>query len=217
MESFYDEQLPNKLRKIVKPYGGTVERTPLAGDSIDEIEQAMEDVYEQGFPEAETRAQLDVLRTRMKLAEDNAHAWVIKMTPELRKKILQSGLPLMTGIGAVGLAATDASAQTPKTAKTDEAAFQRWYATMATQHDLSPNPEGQFYDYRAAFRAHVTPNADGHWPSKYKLAGHPNEVVGGFNTRTGRRVPGTPRMSEAELINAGWAPATAKRLAQQPD
>lgn len=101
----------------------------------------------------------------------------------------------------------------------DEGAFRSWYADKAKQYGLNPNPDDpeQFYDYRAAFRAGAKPDASKHWPSQFKRAGHPNEVVGGFNTRTGERVPGTKRASEAELVKSGWDSDTAKRLAQMPE
>lgn len=100
------------------------------------------------------------------------------------------------------------------------AAFRQWYAGMAKQHGLNPDPDSpkQRYDYRAAFKAGAKPDESGHWPSDFKQAGHPNEIVGGFNTRTGERVPGTRQASEAELVRLGWDAATAKRLsrAQRP-
>lgn len=101
----------------------------------------------------------------------------------------------------------------------DEPAFRNWYAKMAQSHNLSPNPDdpAQLYDYRAAFRANAAPDASGHWPSQFKRPGHPNEIVGGFNTRTGERVPGTKRANEAELIRMGWDAETAKRLAVIPE
>ena len=100
-----------------------------------------------------------------------------------------------------------------------EAAFRQWYRQAAQRYGLSPDPDApdQFYDYRAAFKAGVKPDTSGHWPSAFKKAGHPNEVVGGFNTRTGERVPGTPRANVQELISMGWEPATAQRLAQTPE
>jgi hypothetical protein len=96
----------------------------------------------------------------------------------------------------------------------DDAAFRRWYMEQSKRHGLSPDPDDpkQMYDYRAAFRAGVQPDATGHWPSDFKKAGHPNEIVGGFNTRTGERAPGTPQASESELVRLGWDPATAKRM-----
>jgi hypothetical protein len=101
----------------------------------------------------------------------------------------------------------------------DEPAFRAWYATQAKRHNLNPDPDAkdQHYDYRAAFRAGAEPDASGHWPSTFKADDHPNVVVGGFNTKTGERVHGTPRASEQELIKLGWAPEDAKRLTQQAD
>lgn len=94
-----------------------------------------------------------------------------------------------------------------------EREFQDWYAGMAQQHDLNPDPGGQFYDYRSAMMAGAQPDETGHWPSQFKQAGHPNEVVGGFNTRTGQRVPGAPlARSVEELVSLGWDPQTARQL-----
>lgn len=99
-------------------------------------------------------------------------------------------------------------------ADADEQAFRRWYAEVSRQYGLNANPDApdQFYDYRAAFRAGSKPDRSGHWPSAFKKAGHPNEVVGGFNTRTGERVPGTKQATESELVQLGWDADTAERL-----
>ena len=86
----------------------------------------------------------------------------------------------------------------------DEAEFKKWYATIATKYQLNAEPNGQFYDYRGAYLAHATPDDTGHWPSRYKQPGHPNEVVGGFSTITGKRQPGTTLATEAELKALGW-------------
>lgn len=101
----------------------------------------------------------------------------------------------------------------------DEDVFRQWYTEKAKRYDLPENPDdpSQFYDYRSAFKAGASPDASGHWPSQFKKPGHPNEIVGGFNTRTGERVPGTPRAGERELVAQGWEPAAAKRLAQTPE
>lgn len=97
----------------------------------------------------------------------------------------------------------------------DEQAFRQWYAEMARRYDLDPSPEGQFYDYRAAFKAGAEPGPDGHWPSAFKLEGHPNEVVGGFNTRTGARVPGTRQASADELVEKGWDQSAADKFSRE--
>src|SRR5262245_35626721 len=70
----------------------------------------------------------------------------------------------------------------------DEEEFQRWYAEHAKKNKLNPDPDfpGQFYDYRAAFRAGAAPDAEGHWPSEFKRVGHPNRFVEGIDTITGK-------------------------------
>jgi len=61
MVKFYDEKLVARMNKIVKPFGGVVERVKM-GDEF---------------------------------------AWIVKVTPEMKKKILASGLPLMAGVAMV--------------------------------------------------------------------------------------------------------------------
>lgn len=83
--------------------------------------------------------------------------------------------------------------------------FDNWYKEVSKQYNLSPDPEGQFYDYRAAYKAGAKPNESGHWPSQFKLPGHPNEIVGGFNTRTGKPEPGHKLETDpAKLKALGW-------------
>lgn len=67
----------------------------------------------------------------------------------------------------------------------EEQAFQQWYAGHAKTLGLDPNPDSplHFYDWRGAFRAGVTPDEAGHWPSTFKHEGHPNLIVDGLDTR----------------------------------
>lgn len=101
----------------------------------------------------------------------------------------------------------------------NEADFMAWYEDMAQRQGLVPNPDtpDQHYDYRAAFGAGAGPDETGHWPSQFKRPGHPNMVVGGFNTQTGERAPGTPRAGFNELVRLGWDRATAAQLAATPE
>lgn len=87
------------------------------------------------------------------------------------------------------------SEPTPIGAPDEEALFQRWYAERAQRLGLDPNPDApeHYYDYRAAFRAGAEPDAQGHWPSEFKRPGHPNLIVDGIGTRTGR--PIAPEMA----------------------
>jgi hypothetical protein len=103
----------------------------------------------------------------------------------------------------------------PVASHATEPEFQQWYADMAQRYQLSPNPEGQFYDYRAAMAAGAMPDETGHWPSEFKREGHPDLVKGGFDTRTGKRVPGTKQASERELIRLGWDANFARSVSRK--
>lgn len=68
-----------------------------------------------------------------------------------------------------------------------DAAFLRWYTNHAKKWRLNPDPYDpqHQYDYREAYSWGAEPDEKGHWPSRFKKAGHPNLVVGGVDTRTG--------------------------------
>lgn len=72
----------------------------------------------------------------------------------------------------------------------DEQRFQDWYAGHAKRLKINRNPDDpqHFYDYRAAFKAGVSPGPDGHWDSRFKIEGHPRMILDGVNTKTGERV-----------------------------
>lgn len=69
--------------------------------------------------------------------------------------------------------------------------FDKWYEDRAKKLGLNPNPDDprHFYDYRAAYDAGAEPDSTGHWPSEFKREGHPNMIVNGVNTKTGKKVP----------------------------
>jgi hypothetical protein len=85
MMFFYDQLLPKRLEKIVKPFGGTVERAPVSG----------------------TNAPADVIQRYANQPDHpftktaNTPAWIVRLTPEMKQRILKEGLPLMTGVAAV--------------------------------------------------------------------------------------------------------------------
>ncbi|HYE93571.1 MAG TPA: hypothetical protein VEA38_21250, partial [Terriglobales bacterium] len=92
----------------------------------------------------------------------------------------------------------------------DEAAFRAWYAGWARKAGIDPNPDApeHRYDYRAAYRAGVTPTIDPndglyHWPSQFKADDHPNRYVGGVDTKNGRPAG----VSVADLDALDRAPA----------
>jgi hypothetical protein len=72
----------------------------------------------------------------------------------------------------------------------EETQFQGWYSDVSRRTGLSPNPDDRehYYDYRRAWQDGVpVPSEGSHWPSRYKLRGHPRLFVNGINTVTGRR------------------------------
>ncbi len=106
---------------------------------------------------------------------------------------------------------------TPVRSSQSSPSFEQWYAQMAKEQGLNPNPDApeSNYDYRAAFKANARPDASGHWPSDFKKPGHPNMVVGGFNTQTGKPAPGATLETDVnKLVQQGWAPETAAQLVQ---
>jgi hypothetical protein len=128
-----------------------------------------------------------------------------------KKKFLDQWIQAVKAAGAASVAPTPAGA--------DEAAFRAWYAGMASRYGLNPNPDdpGQFYDYRGAFRAGASPDGTGHWPSNFKLPGHPALIVGGYDVRTGMPSPGADLIRDPQrLVELGWDPETAAQLVQMP-
>lgn len=96
----------------------------------------------------------------------------------------------------------------------DEEQFQSWYAGHAKNLGLHPNPDHpeHFYDFRGAYAAGSKPDASGHWPSKFKLEGHPRMVIDGVNTKTGE--PAIGGALGGQLEQAGGALAVPQRPAQ---
>lgn len=72
----------------------------------------------------------------------------------------------------------------------EELMFQEWYKKWSGKLGLNPNPDDpkHYYDWRAAYRANAAPDQTGHWPSSFKLPGHPRLIVDGIDTRTGKRI-----------------------------
>ena len=99
----------------------------------------------------------------------------------------------------------------PAASHPPEREFQSWM----TERGIDPR-EMEVYDFRSAMMAGAERDESGHWPSDFKRGNHPNLVVGGFNTKTGQRVPGAKLASSVqELIELGWEPATAQKLWSQ--
>ena len=91
-----------------------------------------------------------------------------------------------------------------------EATFRTWAKRLGV---VDPDDPQQFYDYRAAYLAKAQPDETGHWPSEFKLEGHPDLVVGGYDTRTGEpRVPYRQERDVEVLVGKGWPRRAAELM-----
>lgn len=90
-----------------------------------------------------------------------------------------------------------------------EQRFQSWYGQRAATLGLDPNPDApeHQYDYRRAFEAGAEPGPDRHWPSAFKLAGHPNRYVDGVDTITGEPQGSPPQQGIRPLTDSEFAAA----------
>lgn len=72
----------------------------------------------------------------------------------------------------------------------DEQKFKKTYAKHAKERGLNPNPRDpeHHYDYKKAILKGQGPDKTGHWPSEHKKDTHPNLVINGVNTKTGKKV-----------------------------
>ncbi len=97
-----------------------------------------------------------------------------------------------------------------------EQKFQTEFAKVAEANNININPDDplHFYDYRALFEeTGELKSTRKHFPSKFKLLGHPNLIVDGKDTRTGEKA--TKSLIEAnkkanETVTAGQQPDTSQ-------
>ncbi len=68
--------------------------------------------------------------------------------------------------------------------------FQKEYSRVSSQLGLNPDPDDpkHFYDYRGLFKetGGLSVDESNHFPSKFKLDGHPKLIIKGINTKTGK-------------------------------
>lgn len=117
------------------------------------------------------------------------------------------------------------------TAFDDEMAFRGWYVPLAMKLGIDTNPDSpeHFYDYRAFHRDMqagkvISPDKPGgHFPSTYKLPGHPRTYLQdglgrAFDTRSAQYLDGSPvapqqlRASEQQPDMPGFDPQQATGL-----
>ena len=86
-----------------------------------------------------------------------------------------------------------------------ESAFRSRYQSLAAYRkahgmllNRDPDDPRHFYDHRKAFKAGELPVTGGHGSSRFKKLGHPNLIVGGMDTRTGKKAaPGLAKKNRA--------------------
>lgn len=66
--------------------------------------------------------------------------------------------------------------------------FKDWYDLQRTLKRLNPDPYDlrHFYDYERAYEAGAGIGPRGHFPSRFKGAGHPRRFIKGIDTITGK-------------------------------
>ncbi len=79
MKQFYDRTLPNKLQKIVGPFGGKVEQGQVSGGTSAPL------AHSPGHQPS--------------YGPQTTPAWISRLTPEMKAEILKKGLPLMMLMG----------------------------------------------------------------------------------------------------------------------
>lgn len=122
------------------------------------------------------------------------------------------------------------ASSTPKELpKAEEEKFQSWYKGWADKTGMNKNPddENHKYDYRAAYKAGVVPpEKGGHWPSEYKALDHPNRVIKGVDTATGKpatyevlwsqvSAKGSESKGKEWLMSQGWSEKQAEDIIRQ--
>lgn len=108
------------------------------------------------------------------------------------------------------------NAPLPQFAPPQEARFQAWYQPLAASNGIDANPDApeHFYDYRRAYLAGAAPDETGHWPSQFKLPGHPRTYINGTDTRTGMPTGLDPAMAQ---ILASLPQVQQPNFLQPPD
>jgi len=96
MRHFYDQVLPKRLEKIVKPFGGTVERGTLGGRTKAQIDAEIDALHLNPPPGDAYGLEVNRLQTLRNAAPDDAAMWFARLTPAMKARILKEGLPLLS-------------------------------------------------------------------------------------------------------------------------
>ena len=108
-ESLYDQKIPSAMKKLANKYGGKFEKGKLDeydihGSLLDDVRKGdefaienLKGLYGDKFPASPMNETTDLLAELDKAAESN----IIRITPEMRAKIAEEGLPSFAFGGAV--------------------------------------------------------------------------------------------------------------------
>jgi len=102
MKHFYDQLLPKRLEKILKPFGGTVEQVRLGARSKAQIDAEMDALFAMNLSDEQLRTELNRLQHERGSAVADP-AWIARLTPEMKARILKEGLPLGVLLGLTPL------------------------------------------------------------------------------------------------------------------
>jgi hypothetical protein len=111
MKAFYDNLLPKRLEKIVKPFGGTVERSGvpvpmnqgmqstavIGGLDYAGWQQRADELYAVLPDRPDMRPAFQEAAANVRKIREmgsQSPAWIVKLTPEMKAKIRAAGLPL---------------------------------------------------------------------------------------------------------------------------
>ena len=86
-ETLYDRKIPSAMKKLANKYGGKFEK-----GSLDKTD-TFGDVYKTPQGEPYNQAQLDTINKAIAADQPNLKTNIIRITPEMKAKILEEGLP----------------------------------------------------------------------------------------------------------------------------
>lgn len=141
MRHFYDKKLPSALSKILKPFGGKVELGEIPGDSRRVFNTEIEnfrphggstpgqgyvgEVHINGKHVASTLPSQNRVQTGQNVYDlmntiaaqpapvQMVPAWIAHLPPEMKKAIMEKGLPLLTLLGMTQMHQSDDQSQAP--------------------------------------------------------------------------------------------------------
>ena len=172
MTAFYDQKLPKRLEKLVKPFGGTVEQGAVSPNSVD-------------WPNIAQRAMAMTGTTLLSPAEKPAvPMWLSRLTPEMKAAMRERGFPLMSLAGPV---AAQGIPDDPNSETDDYARLALNMGSMAALGMAAKGMAGSVPNARSLAEL-AEGRIDGRTLSHLELAPASTDAMG--NTLVSTRVPG---------------------------